>query len=516
MNDLNQEQVQKDQAQSRLMQFIKSRKIILSAGTVLLAGGIFLAGHQYVEANKVPYYHVYYNGQEIGGIKTTSQLKQAYKERQAELDKQYPDANIVLQTDGVTTELQKEYKADVDSKATLDKLEQLLPYHAEGVEIKIDGKTVAVVKDEEAAAAVLNQVKNKYVPGAAPVSAEAIKLTSLSASGSTAVPTRLAKTKKSAAADSAASTSAPQVESVKFVEDVEAEPYTGSADQVLSVEEAAKRLLQDKEESVTYKVREGDTISAIAKRMGTTQKEIFQLNPGLSELKMQIGQELNIKKASHTLTVQSVERTYTSVVTEPPVETKTNPELAAGKTVIASPGAHGSKIMNYQVIKENGQVVSKQFIGQTVTKETSPKIIVKGTKKIVKASAQKTSAGSSYMFAWPVSSPTITSPFGTRWGDMHKGIDVVSSNHTIRAAADGKVTFTGVKTGYGNCIVIKHANGYETLYGHLSKISVSNGETVSQGDKIGVMGSTGRSTGTHLHFEIHKNGELQSPTKYLN
>ncbi|GGA46996.1 M23 family metallopeptidase [Paenibacillus physcomitrellae] len=515
MNDLNQEQVQKDQAQPGLMKFLKSRKVILSAGTVLLAGGIFLAGHQYVEANKVPYYHVYYNGQEIGGIKNTSQLEQAYKERQAELDKQYPDANIVLRTDSVTTELQKEYKADVDSKATLDKLEELLPYHAEGVEIKIGGETVAVVKDEAAAAEVLNEVSSKYVPGSAPVSTDSIKLTRLSASDS-AVPTPLAKTKKTAA-KTTSSSSVPQVESVKFVEKIEAEPFAGSADQVLSVEEAAKRLLQDKEESVTYKVKEGDTISEIAKRMGTTQKEIFQLNPGLSELKVQIGQELNIKKASHTLTVQSVERTYESVVTEPPVETRTNSKLAEGKTVIASPGAHGSKIMNYEVVKENGKVVSKQFIGQTVTKATSPKIIVKGTMKIVKASAKKTSASSSSsMFAWPISSPTITSPFGTRWGEMHKGTDMISSNYTIHAAADGKVTFTGVKTGYGNCIVIKHANGYETLYGHLSKISVSTGDNVSQGDKIGIMGSTGHSTGIHLHFEIHKNGELQNPTKYLN
>ncbi|MMZ59040.1 Murein hydrolase activator NlpD precursor [compost metagenome] len=109
----------------------------------------------------------------------------------------------------------------------------------------------------------------------------------------------------------------------------------------------------------------------------------------------------------------------------------------------------------------------------------------------------------------------LSSSYGERWGRTHKGIDLVSSDRSILAADEGVVVFTGTKSGYGNCIIIDHKNGYETLYGHLSKISVKEGQVVEKGTEIGVMGNTGRSTGTHLHFEIHKDGSVQNPMKYL-
>ena len=71
-------------------------------------------------------------------------------------------------------------------------------------------------------------------------------------------------------------------------------------------------------------------------------------------------------------------------------------------------------------------------------------------------------------------------------------------------AASGRVVFAGQQSGYGNVVIVDHGNGYRTLYGHMSRISVSNGQSVGQGSKLGVMGNTGRSTGTHLHFEVQK------------
>jgi len=163
--------------------------------------------------------------------------------------------------------------------------------------------------------------------------------------------------------------------------------------------------------------------------------------------------------------------------------------------------------MEYRITKENGIVVNEEWLGQEVTKKSSPKIVVRGTKVVLGEGTGQ--------FAWPVSSAKMTSSYGERWGRTHKGVDLVSSNRSILAADDGVVSFVGTKSGYGNCIIIDHKNGYETLYGHLSKISVKKGQVVEKGDKIGVMGSTGRSTGTHLHFEIHKNGSIQNPLKYL-
>jgi len=117
----------------------------------------------------------------------------------------------------------------------------------------------------------------------------------------------------------------------------------------------------------------------------------------------------------------------------------------------------------------------------------------------------------------PVSG-VITSRFGTRWGRSHKGVDIgASTGTTIYAAASGTVTVsqTGYNGGYGNYVMISHGNGVETLYGHCNTLLVSKGQSVTQGQAIATVGSTGQSTGPHLHLEIRVNGVAQNPQNYL-
>ncbi len=109
-----------------------------------------------------------------------------------------------------------------------------------------------------------------------------------------------------------------------------------------------------------------------------------------------------------------------------------------------------------------------------------------------------------------------TSGFGPRWGRMHSGHDWAGATGTpIHATADGVVTFAGRQSGYGNLIKIRHDFGFETRYAHLSRIRVEVGQRVSLGDRIGDMGNTGRSTGTHLHYEIRSGGAAINPMKYI-
>ena len=112
---------------------------------------------------------------------------------------------------------------------------------------------------------------------------------------------------------------------------------------------------------------------------------------------------------------------------------------------------------------------------------------------------------------------TITSRFGTRRSGNHSGLDIAAPTGTVyRAAAGGTVTFAGWSTtGYGYCIKISHGNGVETLYAHSSQLYVSVGQTVAQGEAIGAVGSTGLSTGPHLHFEVRVNGAVYNPQYYL-
>ena len=116
---------------------------------------------------------------------------------------------------------------------------------------------------------------------------------------------------------------------------------------------------------------------------------------------------------------------------------------------------------------------------------------------------------------WPVNAP-ITSPFGWRWGRMHEGIDLGAAyGSPIAAAAAGVVIYAGWEGGYGNLVVIDHGGGLATAYGHQSRIAVSVGQSVSQGETIGYVGSTGHSTGPHLHFEVRVNGQAVDPLGYL-
>lgn len=126
-----------------------------------------------------------------------------------------------------------------------------------------------------------------------------------------------------------------------------------------------------------------------------------------------------------------------------------------------------------------------------------------------------TGAPSSAGLVWPVQG-TLTSGFGPRWGRMHEGIDIAGGAGTpIAAAAAGTVILAGWNGGYGNMVVIDHGGGLATGYGHLSSIAVSAGQGVSQGTVIGGMGTTGSSTGVHLHFEVRVNGAAVDPLGYL-
>ena len=117
--------------------------------------------------------------------------------------------------------------------------------------------------------------------------------------------------------------------------------------------------------------------------------------------------------------------------------------------------------------------------------------------------------------AWPTNG-SLTSGFGYRWGSLHAGIDIANGVGTpIRAAKAGTVILAGWNGGYGNCIVIDHGGGFSTLYGHMTRVRASEGQRVGQGEVIGDMGSTGNSTGSHLHFETRVNGSPQDPQRYL-
>ncbi|MEW6172749.1 MAG: M23 family metallopeptidase [Bacillota bacterium] len=118
-------------------------------------------------------------------------------------------------------------------------------------------------------------------------------------------------------------------------------------------------------------------------------------------------------------------------------------------------------------------------------------------------------------FGWPVSGP-VSSPFGMRDGRPHEGIDIAADTGTpVTTAADGRVVYASPAGTYGNLVIISHAGGWSTYYAHCDQIQAAVGQSVAAGDTIATVGSTGHSTGPHLHFEVRFNGSPCDPAAFL-
>ncbi|AOZ92888.1 hypothetical protein PNBC_18755 [Paenibacillus crassostreae] len=464
--------------------------LVTTTGIVITIGLVF-AGNEYVNANKIAYYNVYVGDEVIGSIDNPNQIEQLYSRKRQEYQNKYPNVEMTLYTENITTEAEVAFKAEVNSEATLKRLDGMLSAEAEGVELKVDGKVIGIVKDQETVDDILEQLAQQYLPEGAKQQLQVKQMSS------------------SVTASTVSTAQAPEssVKSVKIVEEVAVTPTTVDPEQVLSVEDVTALLSKSNEAPIVYTIKEGDTLGSIVQKYGITEKQVYLNNPDIKEKYLQIGDTLTLTVPKLPITVTTVEQVAEEIVTAPQIEIRKTEELEAGKSKVVRPGQEGLKVMEYIVTKENGQVIDEQWLGQEVIKESVTEVVLQGTKIAGQGSGQ---------FAWPVSGATISSTYGSRWGRSHKGIDIVSGNRTIMASDEGVVTFTGNISGYGKAVVIDHSNGYTTLYGHLSSISVNQGQTIEKGSSIGVMGNTGRSTGTHLHFEIKKNDVAQNPMKYLN
>ena len=152
----------------------------------------------------------------------------------------------------------------------------------------------------------------------------------------------------------------------------------------------------------------------------------------------------------------------------------------------------------------------------TTVKAPPRRTTTKATRTRSRASTQTKVRG----FIWPVAGAwAITSSFGVRGAegdDFHHGMDIgCAEGQPVRAAYPGRVEFTGDAGAYGNTVLLDHGSTWQTLYGHFSEFRVAPGDWANQGDVIGLCGSTGRSTGPHLHFEIRYDGYVWDPAQYL-
>ena len=296
-----------------------------------------------------------------------------------------------------------------------------------------------------------------------------------------------------------------------FVNEVVITETTSAAVATVPIQEMEQILTANRSEIQTYTVKSGDTVSAIGQEHGMTVSEIKELNPDLDESRIYIGQELMLSGAVPYLSVQ---QTITEAYTEEiPYETliEYDSTMYTNTSKLKSPGVKGSADVIADVTYVNGKETARDVTSYTVTAQPVSAVKLVGTKERPRYMATGT-------FIKP-SNGRFSSGFGYRpnLGDRHTGVDFAGSTGTNIWASDGGVVIhSGWKGNFGYCVYIDHQNGYVTVYAHCSKLLVKKGDKVAQGDLIAKVGNTGRSFGSHVHFEIRKNGKSVNPLNYIN
>jgi len=240
-------------------------------------------------------------------------------------------------------------------------------------------------------------------------------------------------------------------------------------------------------------------------------------NPGATEdTVLQIGQKVNIVKITPYLTVVSKGVRTINEIIPFEIQTKTDYNLASGQSRVKQYGSDGEKKVTFNFVEKNGKIIDKKILNEEILKQPVTQVVAKGPNRTVTTVGYSRGSGDVPGVMWPLSG-RINSYYGYRWGGFHTGVDINGDKgDPYVAAADGTVVSAGWQGSYGLCVLIDHDNGVMTRYAHSTKLLVSQKDKVSKGQTIGLVGSTGRSTGPHLHFEIIVNEETVNPLDYLS
>lgn len=408
-------------------------------------------------------YKVYAGDEQIGTIVQAETFQQALEEVHTTLEESFGEDFSLQEEPYVKRGL-------INVKEETEDLSQQMISSAgeisEGVAIMVDGVAAAIVPDEQTAHQVLDS---------------------------------LLEQKKQEYGN----------ETAEFARDITLEQQYVQTTAIQDIENAGQTLNGDVQEAVIYTVKNGDTLSSVAEQYQITIDQLRQYNPELEGDMLVTGQKLTISQSKSWLSVRTEEPI--SYEEEIPFETKVEQtdELYLDDVEVVQEGQNGAKQVDALVIKIDGKETETRTVKEEVTKEPVAKIERHGTKE----RPRDVATGS---FIRPTGG-YLSSGFGARWGTVHQGLDLANTMGSPIVASDGgKVIYSAFNTGgYGYLVIIDHENGYQTYYAHCSKLLVSVGDRVAQGDEIALIGSTGDSTGPHCHFEVRLNGTPQNPANYI-
>lgn len=342
-----------------------------------------------------------------------------------------------------------------------------------GTAIKVNGNTVAVLSTHEEAEQVLESLKARYVEAVPGIT----------------------------------------VKEVRFAEEVELVSVPVTVEELLSPEQALQRICCGSGAMAEYIVQEGDSLWAIAHRNNLRMEDLIAANPGINPDRLSLGQVIRLARLEPAINVVAVVEKTVEESVPYEVEVQFAADKWRGYRKVLKAGQNGLKEVYLRVTTYNGRTQTEEVLQQVVVREPVKQVEVRGRGYVV--ASRGSGSESMGRLAWPVRG-AITSGYGRRGREFHSGIDIDGSyGEPIVAAESGRVIDTGWDGGYGREIVIDHGGGLKTRYAHCSAILVKPGDVVERGEVIGRVGSSGRSTGSHLHFEVIKNGETVNPLNLL-
>ncbi|MCI5898611.1 MAG: peptidoglycan DD-metalloendopeptidase family protein [Firmicutes bacterium] len=434
----------------------------LCGGAAAVLTAALLVGHMTA-------YEYMYDGKVLGVVKEQNDVYETVELAGERLTYAY-GANVCIDSEEDIS-----FRRVWKSGRTLDSQDDILNaftylknMNASAYAIVIDGKQTAIVDKRSTAKAILKEIQGQYL-----VESDTV-----------------------------------EYKTVGFKEDVAVEEIKTRLGNIQSKEDAMEYLLTGAVEKDIYVVAQGETFSEIAQKNSLTQSQLKESNPGVDPNKLMVGQELVLNKVCPLTTVISTEVAAITEAIPYEISYEDTSALYKGETSVKLQGVDGQKNITAEISRVNGQETERTVLSEKIVSEPVNQIVLRGTK-------DKPLYVGSGTYVYPTRG-RLSSGFGARWGRTHNGIDLATSTGTPIVAADGgKVTFAGRKGSFGNLVIINHGSGYETYYAHCSKLLVKAGDKVYQGQHIANVGSTGRSTGPHCHFEIRVNGKPRNPLNYL-
>ncbi len=354
--------------------------------------------------------------------------------------------------------------AYTQSEELADNLKSTCSDMVEACAVKVDGKTVFAMPNLEMANTLLQQYKDMYA--------------------------------------------VPNQQSAEFSKPVELVVEHVPVDVLKTVESGLSMLQSDVDVEREYTTQEGDTPDTVAAALGLSVEELTAQIADLPEI-IPAGECIKVTVKEPLVQVKTTELAQYQEPVPYTVLKQEDAEAYVDETEILTPGEEGLQFVQAYVEKLNGQEVGKQVLSEEMLKAPVEQVEKVGTK-------ERPSPIGTGVFAQPYDG-VLTSRYGERWNRMHGGIDIGgNTGDPIRAADNGTVVYAAYNDGgYGNLVQIDHGNGYVTYYGHNSELLVQVGDVVAKGDVIAKLGSTGRSTGPHCHFEVRKDGVTVNPLPYL-